>query len=171
MTKSAPGLDQRRLFHRKLWENKEAIRIPYRDYHGQLLKSRPEGAILIALFFAIGLGNPDPATRQVPSRPRLVRYGSTGLIVAAALFVCLPWMAHRLFLTVTGATAGNGLAAKPDEAFVFGGRRMSGFLVVDDDMPLRSDVPTLHLADFEAIIAQSAVESDQGLLAPVAPPF
>ena len=46
MTRSATGLDQRQLIHRKLWENKEAIRILYRDYHRQLLDSCPEGAIL-----------------------------------------------------------------------------------------------------------------------------
>ena len=41
--------------------------------------------------------------------------------------------------------------------------------MVDDGLPLRNDVPTLHLADFEAIIAQSGVEFDQGLLHPVRP--
>lgn len=46
MTRSAPGLDQRQLVHRNLWENKEAIRILYRDYHRQLLESCPDGHIL-----------------------------------------------------------------------------------------------------------------------------
>jgi hypothetical protein len=119
---------------------------------------------LIALFFAIGLSNPDPAPKEA-SRPHLSRYGSLGLIAAAALLVCIPWAAHRF------APIGHSLIPKQDEAFVFGGRRMSGFLVVDDGEPLRSDVPTLHLADFRAIIARSGVESDQGLLHPVAPPL
>jgi SAM-dependent methyltransferase len=46
MTKSAAGLDQRQIIHRKLWEKKEALRILYREYHRQLFESCPEGAIL-----------------------------------------------------------------------------------------------------------------------------
>ena len=78
-------------------------------------------------------------------------------------------MAHRF--SPIEAMVGDNLLQKQDEALVFGGRRMSGFLVVEDGLPLRSDVPTLHLADFEAIIKQSDVESYQGLLHPVAPPL
>jgi len=99
----------------------------------------------------------------------LSRYGSLGLIVMASLFVCVPWMAHRF--SPVRAMVGDSLFPKHDEAFVFGGRRMSGFLVVEDGLPLRSDVPTLHLADFEAIIKQSEVEFYQGLLNPVTPPL
>jgi hypothetical protein len=123
---------------------------------------------LMALFFAIGLSNPgSEPSDEAPTRPRLSRYGSLGLIVTAALFVCVPWMAHRL--SPIGTMGADDLTAKQDEAYVFGGRRMSGFLVVDDGMPLRSDVPTVHLADFKALIAQSGVESNQGLLHPVTP--
>lgn len=87
----------------------------------------------------------------------------------AALFVCVPWMAHRF--SPIGAIAGDGLLPKQGEAIVFGGRRMSGFLVVEDGSPLRDDVPTLHLADFDAIVRKSGVESYQGLLRPAAPPL
>jgi hypothetical protein len=48
---------------------------------------------------------------------------------------------------------------------------MSGFLVVEDDAPLREDVPSLHLADFQAIIAQSGVENYQDLIHPTLPPL
>ena len=124
---------------------------------------------LIALFFAMGMSSPVLAPVGSPSRSGLSRYGSLGLIVTAALFVCVPWMAHRF--SPIEAMVGDNLLQKQDEALVFGGRRMSGFLVVEDGLPLRSDVPTLHLADFEAIIKQSDVESYQGLLHPVAPPL
>ncbi len=50
---------------------------------------------LIALFFAMGLSSPVLAPVESPSRSRLSRYGSLGLIVTAALFVCVPWIAHR----------------------------------------------------------------------------
>ncbi len=93
------------------------------------------------------------------SHSRLSRYGALGLIVAAALFVAVPWMAHRF--SPIGAMVGDSLIPKRDEALVFGGRRMSGFLVVEDDLPLSDDVPMIHLADFAAIITQSNVEFHQ----------
>ena len=37
-------------------------------------------------------------------------------------------------------------------------KRMSGFLVVENGEPLRNDIPTLHLSDFEAMVRQSGVE-------------
>ena len=48
---------------------------------------------------------------------------------------------------------------------------MSGFLVIADDQPLRGDVPSLHLADFDAIITQSGVEQYQDLIHPMLPPL
>lgn len=124
---------------------------------------------LMALFFAVGMSSPEPAAGETLSRSRLSPYGSIGLIVAALLVVGVPWIAHRFRPTV--AIEGDRLISKRDEAFVFGGRRMPGFLVVEDGLPLRSDVPTLHLADFQALVAQSGVELDQGLLHPVTPPL
>ena len=124
---------------------------------------------LMALFFAMGLSSPILAPGEAPSLSRSSRYGSLGLIVTAALFVCVPWIAHRF--SPISAMGGNSLVSKRDEALVFGGRRMSGFLVVEDGLPLRNDVPTLHFADFQAIIEQSEVESYQGLLRPVTPPL
>jgi hypothetical protein len=123
---------------------------------------------LIALFFAMGMGDPAasaPAEQRAPSR--LSGYGALGLIVTAALFICIPWMAHRF--AAAGEMAGNPLLQKPAEAFVFGGRRMTGFLVVADGQPLRSDIPSLHFADFDAMIARSDMELYQDLIHPVIP--
>lgn len=125
---------------------------------------------LIALFFSMGMSNPAAAPPRRPLPPsRLSRYGALGLTVTAALFVCVPWMAHR-FGSV-GETVGGPLLQKPDQAFVFGGPRMAGFLVVADDEPLRSDVPSLHLADFDAIVSRSNMEIYQELIHPVLPPL
>jgi hypothetical protein len=122
---------------------------------------------LIALFLAAGFTGPALAATDEPDRNRPTRCGSLILLLAAVLFIGIPWVAHRL--SPVEEVAGERLLAKRDEAFVFGGRRMSGFLVVGDDEPLRSNVPTLHLADFEAVIQQSAVENYQSLLHPVMP--
>jgi hypothetical protein len=139
--------------------------IYYDDGPRTLAASHP----LIALFFAIGMSSPASTPATESPRFRLSRYGWTGLTAAALLFVCLPWMAHRF-------SSGGGLvnAAPPqkkDEAFVFGGRRMSGFLVVSQGMPLRNDVPSIHLSEFEGILRQSGIEQYQDLIQPVLPPL
>jgi hypothetical protein len=121
---------------------------------------------LIALFFAAGLAGLAPApTEALPSKESW-RYGAGGLVLAALLFTAVPFLAHHF-----SAGAGGEVLRKDGEAIVYGGRRLSGFLVVDDSQPLRGDVPTLHIADFKAIIEQSSIEYYQGLLQPVMPPL
>lgn len=126
---------------------------------------------LIALFFAMGMSTPALLPGKAPANSRLSHNAWVGMATAALLFACIPWVTHRL--SPIKAISGGGLLQQRDEAsvFVFGGRRMSGFLVVEDGQPLRHDVPALHLADFEAIIKQSGVETDQPLLHPVMPPL
>lgn len=123
---------------------------------------------VIALFFAMGMSSPaSPATSS--SASRLSRYGLVGLIAAALLFVCVPWTAHHFFSQ--GRWANAAPLQKKDEAFVFGGRRMSGFLVVGQGVPLRSDVPSIHLSEFESIVRQTGIEQYQDLIHPVSPPL
>jgi hypothetical protein len=122
---------------------------------------------LIALFFACGMHNPELSTAAKPAaNGRLSRYGFIGLLAMAALFLSIPWLAHRLYMQ---DDKGHQLTSGPNEAFVYGGRRMSGLLVVADEQPLRMDVPTVHFSDFEAIVAQSQIENYQPLLHPMAP--
>jgi hypothetical protein len=127
---------------------------------------------LIALFFAIGFGNLLPNEIEIfPRRPqlRLWRYGVYCLLLTAVSFACLPWIAHQLY--PAEAQVQKLLAEQKGGVLVFGGRRMTGFLVIEDGSPLRSDVPTLHLSEFKAIIEQSQVETYQGLVNPVTPPL
>jgi hypothetical protein len=123
---------------------------------------------LMALFLAIGLSGPVPATSAVLPKP-VSRYGWLAPVLAAALSVSVPWMLHRF--SPIHALAGRDLDLKPDEAAVFGGRRMTGFLVVANGSPLRHDIATLNLAQFDAIIRRSGVEVIQGLIHPVTPPL
>jgi hypothetical protein len=122
---------------------------------------------MIALFFALGLSirKTQPLQRSAHARP--ARSGVLVLLVAAVFFICLPWVTYRFALN--DGLADKAPSAKPNEAVVFGGRQMSGFLVVANDAPLRHDVPSLHLADFEAIVAASGVEHYQDLLHPTLP--
>lgn len=130
-----------------------------------LVASQP----LVALFLATGASIPVSLSWKSRASPPMTRYGCLGLVAASVLFVCVPWLAHRF--SPIEAMAGTNLLPKQDEAYVFGGRRMTGFLVVEDGMPLRSDIPTIHLTDFEAIVRQSGIETNQELLHPVAPPL
>ncbi|MCC8972243.1 glycosyltransferase family 39 protein [Bradyrhizobium brasilense] len=123
---------------------------------------------MMALFFALGLSSRVWTATEFPSHSRLSRNGLVGLVVAAALFVCVPWAAHRLFAEKLDSP-GDPQSYK--ESFVFSGRRMSGFLVVEDSQPLREDVPTIHLSDFAAMVAQSGLEQYQGLVHPTVPPL
>ncbi|OSI90186.1 hypothetical protein BSZ18_21915 [Bradyrhizobium canariense] len=124
---------------------------------------------MMALFFALGMSNLAQLPAKSTSRSQLARNGFVGLIAAAMLFVCVPWIAHR-FSPISALVSAIPLP-KPNETFVFGGHRMSGFLVVEDNQPLRDDVPSLHLADFDAIITQSGVEQYQELVHPMLPPL
>jgi hypothetical protein len=74
---------------------------------------------LMALFFALGLSFPTSVSAESPSHSRLARNGFVGLVAAAVLFVCLPWIAHRF------SPIGTVVSATPlpsQGAFVFGGR-------------------------------------------------
>jgi hypothetical protein len=124
---------------------------------------------LIALFFAMAMGNPAGSVPRVSPAHLRLRYARLGLTVAGLLFVAVPWMAHR-FISIS-ETAASPLSQKPGEAFVLGGRRMIGFLIVADGQPLRSDIPSLHWTDFDAIVSRSNMEGYQNLIHPVAPPL
>lgn len=120
---------------------------------------------LVALFIAMGMSNPQSPSGETNAGGRLVAYGATGLILGALLAVSVPWMAHRL----SSIEVDPKQLAVSDEVIVAGGAKMSGFLVLADEAPLRADVPSLHLGDFETLVAQSGVEAYQGLTHPVAP--
>jgi hypothetical protein len=139
--------------------------IYYDDGPRTLAASHP----LIAMCFAMGMSSPGSTPTASSPRSRLSQYGLVGLIVAALLFVCVPWMAHQVF--TMGKWVNTAPLQKKDEAFVFGGRRMSGLLVVSDSMPLRNEVPSIHLSAFEGILRQSGIEQYQDLLHPELPPL
>lgn len=46
MPASPNNLNQRQVTHRAHWENKQAVRLLYRDFHRQLLENCPEGRVL-----------------------------------------------------------------------------------------------------------------------------
>ena len=133
--------------------------------HVRLAASCP----LIALFFAMGMSNRIGHAKWTALALTVIAKSLPRTNCDGRVFICVPWMAHHF--SPIGTMVQRNPTRKQGEAFVFGGRRMSGFLVVPDEQPLRDDVPSLHLADFEAIVRQSGVELYQDLIHPTLPPL
>jgi hypothetical protein len=123
---------------------------------------------LAALFFASGLRT----TTEYPAEVRLLLCRArTGAIAAAALLLAIflvPWLAH-IVLGHSGYLLAS-VARNSEEHFVFGGRRITGVLVVADNEPLQMHVPTMHLSDFANMVRESGIELYQGLVTPQSPP-
>jgi hypothetical protein len=135
--------------------------IYYDDGARTLASSHP----LIALFLATGMSAGAPASGGLPVNRQLVRAGISALIATAAAFVTVPWISHLVWSVGEKQVR----SYQPDDAFVSGGRTISGFLVVADGEALRPDIPTIHFSEFQAIIAQSGIEPDIAVLHPKAP--
>jgi hypothetical protein len=124
---------------------------------------------LIALFLAMGLVNPGISAigTQKHEHRFVCGFGVLGLALAALLFVTVPWAAHYLY----GYQHTLDLKPTANEAYAYGGREMSGLLVVPDGEPLRAKVASVHFSDFEVLLRDANVyESILGPPAPV-PPF
>ncbi|MBR1142363.1 hypothetical protein [Bradyrhizobium sp. AUGA SZCCT0431] len=111
---------------------------------------------LIATLVVSGLFTRDIQTVTEMERPARQWWG--GLAAALLLLLSIPWIEHRVSRPAITAKA------VPNQQLVFGGKRISGFLVVADDQPLRKDVPSLHLTEFAKIVALSNNEIYQPLL-------
>lgn len=123
---------------------------------------------LLLMFFASGLLTASVPIHRVQLPNKLALHSWGGLLCAGFLFLTIPWLAH---VTSPAQDLRRALAAppQPNEHIVFGGRRITGILVVADDAELRTDVPTLRISRFTEFIRLSNVESYQGLLNPLAP--
>ena len=125
--------------------------------------------VFIFFFFAFGFASPSaaPGSFSEAQRRRLNLNGISCFAIVALLFFSIPWLAYRLWpgrQLVISQPLSNAA-----EAVVFGGRRMSGFLVVPDGIALRKDVATVDFSTFSEIVKQSGIEQYQGLVNPRAP--
>jgi hypothetical protein len=132
--------------------------IYYDDGARTLAASQP----LIALFFATGITSEARKSSGALVGRKLVRAGILGLIVTAAAFVTVPWISHLVWSTEEH----HSFRLSESDAFVSGGRTMSGFLVVADGERLGAGIPAIHLSDFKAIVTLSGIEPDMALLHP-----
>jgi hypothetical protein len=122
---------------------------------------------LIALFFATGLSRREQGDRETVSGGTLWRTGALVVTAAVVLYATVPWISYRIFTSTVSQA--NQIRVKPDEAYVAGGRRLSGFVVVADGEPLPTDTPTMHFSDFKAIVVASGIEQSMMLLPPAGP--
>jgi hypothetical protein len=124
---------------------------------------------LIALFFAMGLVNPGIGAIETQKYEHRFAFGfgALALLLSTLLFVSVPWAAHYLY----GYRYTLDLKPAANEAFVYGGREMSGLLVVTDGEPLRAKIASVHFSDFEVMLKNANVfKHFLGRPAPV-PPF
>ena len=124
--------------------------------------------IMIFLFFALGFrGAKLGTTVGVVPQQRLRLYGIASFSAMAFLCFSVPWLSYRLSRAPQAALARMSLNS--NQVLIYGGPFMTGFLVVPDGAPLRSDVPTFNLTTFRNIVKQSGVEHYQGLVTPNPP--
>jgi len=78
------------------------------------------------------------------------------MAAATILVLGIPWLAHQLSPTREFARQDLGKAVTAHA--VFGGQRMTGFMVVADDTPLPENVPTMHFSTFVEIFKNSDLD-------------
>jgi hypothetical protein len=120
---------------------------------------------LIFLFLSAALAPAVPAVPIVPS-PRMLKSSVAVFATVLICFFVVPFVGYQFF-----RIHAVDLGGRADQGVILGGRRMAGFLILPDDAPLRKEVPSLHISDFENIIKASGLEAYQGLVHPERPPL
>ena len=124
---------------------------------------------LLGLLLTMGLVGPRASRRGLSPNRRVAR-DSLGLAVLTLLgSLVLPAVAKRIAGTDQG-TSSSASGPVANQHVVYGGRRLSGVLVVADGTSSGLDTAAIPLSAFKAIIGASNVEFYQGLVTPEAPP-
>jgi hypothetical protein len=124
---------------------------------------------LLCVFVAMGFTAP-AAMLPIRKQPdaALFRGGVAALAIATLLVLGVPWLAHQL--SPTREFARRDIAPGATAHVVYGGHRMTGFLVVADGAPLLKNVPTMHFSTFVSIFKNSGLDKVYaGLLSSRAP--
>ena len=124
--------------------------------------------VLVALLVASGFASPTAANsfeKNLFTGPS-TRIGLGLAISSIVLCLIVPGLAHKMDLL--GSKAYEGREVADDEDVFLGAGHMSGFLVLPDNAPLVTVVPSISYSSFTAIIRNSAIEQYEPLV--VAPP-
>ncbi len=119
---------------------------------------------LAALFFTIPMPVSDSDNSTSAARPMIPPLAGACVIGVALLVIAITPALMHLF-----APFYYPAPKESDENLVFGGRRMTGMLVVADEAPLRNDVPSIHISDFVNIVRHTQLEESQDLVTPAPP--
>lgn len=125
--------------------------------------------VLLCVFVAMGFTSPAAMLpiRKQPD-PRLFHGGVGALAIATLLLLGIPWLAHQL--SPTREFAHKDPSPGATAHIVYGGHRMTGFLVVVDNAPLPQNVPAMHFSTFANIFKNSGLDEVYvGLLSSRAP--
>jgi hypothetical protein len=122
---------------------------------------------ILALFWIRGLQQPQiKVSERCPSGRKLVI--AAGLIAAGITICCLgPALAIQF---MRKAPLSPDYVLDSDHHYIYGGRRMSGILVVPDSDQPPSNAPSMTLSNFKALMEVAGVERYQGLVLDGAPP-
>jgi hypothetical protein len=108
---------------------------------------------LMALIFAIGFANPAATESTTPSPSASAMLTFSG-IVAGALIVA-PFVVRHL-----GEPPAQ--IAAPGQRFVYGGRMVTGFIIVPDGTPPMKQTPSLPASTFASIMTRVPMETEWG---------
>ena len=116
---------------------------------------------LLCVFVAMGFTAPG-AMLPIRKQPdaSLFRGGVAALAIATLLFLGIPWLAHQL--SPTREFARKDIEPGAAAHIVYGGHRMTGFLVVADETPLPKNVPAMHFSTFVSIFRNSGLDKVYG---------
>jgi hypothetical protein len=120
--------------------------------------------LLIALAFTAPGQRKSNPRHEVLFRPRTAGYAAA---VAILLLAGIPGLSHLVYAKTEPYVDGS-VARRGDH--VVSGQRVSGFLVVADGAPLRTDVPTVHSSDFAKMLGDIETVY-QGVIHPRSPPL
>jgi hypothetical protein len=119
----------------------------------------------VALFIACGFASHadvlSPVTYEKDSTAKL---SLAGLLLTMSLWMVVPGLAH--WLDPLDARAFRTVTPNTGERVVLGSNYMAGFLVIPDDQPVPTDVPSMKRSEFAKAFEYSGNETYQKLTMP-----
>jgi hypothetical protein len=117
---------------------------------------------LMAWFLALGFTAPAVVTLRNTSVPRWRwQTGAAVLVAISAIFLFVPAFSHML---TEREIASHGPIGRPaeNEHILAGGKRISGFLVVADEVVAGTGIPTLRWSTFVELIEMIRLQNEFG---------
>jgi hypothetical protein len=119
----------------------------------------------VAVFLACGFATAAHVRASVaPAESKASNLALAGVLITTSLWIVVPGLAH--WLDPLGARPFKTLPSKPGEPLVLGSQYMAGFIVVPDNQPVPSDVPSIRRSQFTKALEYSAHDAYRKLTFP-----